>query len=132
MAENATVKILMVEDEQNFAEILSTKLEKEGFDVIVAQNGELGVAAAKELKPDLILMDIKMPVMNGIEAFYKLKDDPQTAGIKLIFLTNYGEPDKEATWLDEKFSREIGATDYIKKTDDLSKIVGEIRRVLEQ
>lgn len=132
MADHRKVKILIVDDDPDFAEIVSTKLKKEGFEVAVAKSGDLGVSIAKESHPDLILMDVKMPVMNGIQAFYKLKDDPVTKGIKLAFLTNYGEPDKEATWLDDKFAREVGAQDYIRKTDDLVDIVKSIKRLIEE
>lgn len=130
--ETKNQKILIIEDDKDFAEILRTKLEKEGYNITVAENGELGVSAAKEVRPKLILMDIQMPVMNGIDAFYKLKEDPRTKDIKLIFLTNYGEPDREAKWLDKKFAVEIGAQDYIKKTDDLNSIVKNIRELLRE
>src|SRR3989344_6426298 len=123
MADKNSAKILVVEDTQDFAEILSVKLKREGYNVITAENGELGVKAAKVELPALILMDIQMPVMNGIDAFYKLKEDQATKDIKVVFLTNYGEPSKDATWLDDKFAREIGAQDYIKKTDDLDSIM---------
>ena len=131
MAEKNKIKILIVEDENDYAEILSTKFEKEGYDVVVAQNGQAGINAAKELKPNIILMDIQMPVMNGIEAFYKLKADPETKDIKVVFLTNYGEPAKDASWLDDKFAREIGAGDYIRKTDSLDEIVKSVGKLLE-
>lgn len=130
MPENNNPKILIVEDDPDFSEILRTKFKEEGFNVTTAENGELGVRAAKEIKPSIILMDIQMPVMNGVEAFYKLKEDPATKNIKVVFLTNYGEPSKDATWLDDKFAREIGAEDYIKKTDDLVIVVKNVRNLL--
>lgn len=130
MADKNKSKILIIEDSQDFLEILSTKLKKEGFNIVTAENGELGVKAAKVENPSLILMDVQMPVMNGIDAFYKLKEDPATKDIKVVFLTNYGEPSKDATWLDDKFAREIGAQDYIKKTDDLDSIVKSIEKAL--
>ncbi|MBI2035320.1 MAG: response regulator [Candidatus Liptonbacteria bacterium] len=124
-------KILIVDDDADFLEIISIKLKKAGFDTISAQNGAMGVEAAKKEKPDLILMDVQMPVMNGVEAFFKLRNDPATSKIRLVFLTNYGEADKDAKWLDDKFAREIGAQDYIKKTEDLATIVSEIKKILE-
>ncbi|MDP1689012.1 MAG: response regulator [bacterium] len=131
MSEKNKTKILIVEDEIDFAKILSIKFEKEGYEVVVAQNGELGVNAAKELKPAIILMDVQMPVMNGFEAFFKLKEDPETKNIKVVFLTSYGEPAKDAAWLDEKYAREIGAGDYIRKTDSLDDIVKAVGKLLE-
>lgn len=131
MPEKNKTKILIVEDEIDYAEILSTKFEKAGYEVVVAQNGQLGVSAAKEMKPAIILMDIQMPVMNGFEAFFKLRADADTKDIKVVFLTNYGEPAKDASWLDDKFAREIGAGDYIRKTDSLDDIVKAVGKLLE-
>lgn len=125
-------KILLVDDDAEFAKIVGLKLKNEGYEVCFAENGEIGVKKAKEIIPNLIIMDIKMPVMNGIEAFYKLKADPETKDIKLVFLTSFGEPDKEATWLDEKFAREIGAQDYINKTDGPLIIVNNVKKLIEE
>ena len=132
MSEKNKTKILIVEDEIDFAEILSTKFEKEGYEVVVAQNGELGIKEAKEIKPSIILMDVQMPVMNGFEAFFKLRADADTKDIKVVFLTNYGEPAKDASWVDDKFAREIGAVDYIRKTDSLNDIIKVVGKLLEE
>ncbi len=107
------------------------KLTQIGFEVVTANSGMEGIEAAKKIHPDLILLDVEMPVMNGLETLAKLKADSATSSFKVVFLTNYGESQKDTTWLDEKFAREAGAADYIKKSEDLGKIVDEVKRLLK-
>src|SRR3989344_6066610 len=123
--------ILIIDDNKDFLEIFSMKLGSAGFEGTTATGGEEGFALAKKLRPDLILLDVEMPVMNGVETLMKLKADGDTAPLKVIFLTNYGEPQKETTWIDEKFAREAGAIDYIKKSEDLNSIVEEVKKLLK-
>ena len=78
----------------------------------------------------MILLDVEMPEMNGVETLMKLKADDATKNIKVAFLTSYGEPQKETTWIDEKFAREAGALDYIKKSEDLETVVSEVNKLL--
>ena len=125
-------KILIVDDNKDFLEIFSIKLAAVGFEVITANSGKEGIVKAKEVKPDLILLDVEMPEMSGVETLYNLKQDGSTKEMKVVFLTNYGESQKETTWIDEKFAREAGAVDYIKKSEDLEKITDEVRRVIAQ
>jgi CheY-like chemotaxis protein len=119
--------ILIVDDEENFRDIFSSELKAVGYSVETAQNGEEGFNLAKSSKPDLILMDMEMPVLNGAGAVMKLKTDPETAQIKVIFLTNYGDPRREVKDADVHFSREIGAVDYLRKTDDMEEIIARIK-----
>ena len=91
-----TPLVLIVDDEQDFLEIFGTKLSSAGFRIETAENGEEGIEKAKKLQTDLVLMDVKMPNINGAEAVLKLKDDPDTKNIKIIFLTNLGDPQEEA------------------------------------
>lgn len=101
-------KILIVEDSKSYLLVLSQSLEKEGFNVITAEDGEEGLSAAKKDNPDLILLDITMPKMDGITMSKKLKE----AGIQapIIFLTNMS---------DLKYISDATetATDYIIKAD---------------
>lgn len=123
--------ILIADDDPDFTEILSIKLKRAGFEVVTgATNGEEAIQKAKELKPDLIFLDVQMPKMNGMEALKKLKEEPETAKLKVVFMTSYGDPSKEAVWLDEKFARNLGAVDYMRKTDDLEKIVNDTKNIL--
>ena len=124
--------LLIVDDEINFLEILRTKLAAAGFRVETAGNGREGIQKAKDLNPDLILMDVKMPEMDGLNAVSELKRDPATKDLKIIFLTNLGESDTNMQEIDEKFSMDFGATGYIKKTDDLDSMVQRIRSFLGQ
>ena len=130
MEETRKITILVADDEKDFLEIISTKLKSSGFEVIEAENGRDAVDKIKSNLPDLVLMDVNMPEMSGVEALLNIRKDPQLAGIKIVFLTNYGEPQKEVAWLDEKFARDIGAIDYIKKSQDLDKLVSDVRALL--
>ena len=123
--------ILIIDDNKDFLEIFSMKLTQAGFQVVTALSGEAGIEQAKKIHPDLILLDVEMPVMNGVETLAKLKGDSATSSSKVVFLTNYGEQKKDITWIDEKYAREAGAADYIKKSDDLGNIVNEVKRLLK-
>lgn len=124
-------KILIIDDNKDFLEIFSTKLKASGYEVKTAGGGKEGIIEAKTFKPDLILLDVEMPEMGGVEALSKIKSDPELSNIKISFLTNYGEPQKEISWIDEKFAREVGAMDYIRKSDDLTNIVKEVQNILK-
>ena len=101
-------KILIVEDSKSYLLIISQKLTEEGFDVVTAENGEEGLVAVKNEKPDLILLDIDMPVMDGITMSKELKKTGNEAPI--IFLTNMGD-------LKHISDATETAADYIIKSD---------------
>ena len=122
--------ILLVDDDENFREILKAKLEAQGFVIKEAFDGQDGLEKAKAIKPDLIVLDIRMPRMSGVQALLKIKEDPEIAGTKVIFSTNFGENQQDSFWLDDKFAKEAGAVGYVKKTDDLGIIVGRIKQEL--
>jgi CheY-like chemotaxis protein len=89
-------KILIVEDNKNNCSLLKDILSFYGYEISVASDGQEGVALARELKPDLILMDIQMPGMDGMTAGGILKGDPTTSGLKIIALTSFAmQGDKE-------------------------------------
>ena len=119
---------MMIDDDADFREIVVTKLAKEGFNLIQAENGEEGIKKAKEVKPDLVLLDVKMPKMTGMEALAKMREDKELANMKVFFLTNLGgEKDGEEN---NKFAKDIGALGYIRKTDDLDKIAEVVKSAL--
>jgi CheY-like chemotaxis protein len=122
--------ILIVDDEPAFREIFGTKLGAEGFRVETAENGEVALAKAKALKPDLILMDVKMPVMDGATAVLKLREDPEIKDMKVVFLTSIGDPGMEMQEINQRRSKNFGAQGYLKKTDDLDHLSGEIKKIL--
>lgn len=123
-------KVLIIDDDPNFLEIFGAKLASEGFSVEAAEGGIQGLIKAKESKPDIILMDVKMPDIDGVEAMTRLKEDPDTANIKVVFLTNMGDVRPEIQKINARFAQESGAAGYIRKTDDLSVLVERVRSYL--
>src|SRR5690349_20132508 len=85
--ERVVAKILLVEDNEMIRDMLSRRLERRGFQVAMAVNGAEGIAMAESERPDLILMDMSLPVVDGWEASRRLKATPATAGIPIIALT---------------------------------------------
>lgn len=121
--------ILIADDEPEIIKIYQTKLEKAGFGVLTAENGAMAIEVAKrEPHPNLILMDVKMPVMDGVEAFGKLREDPVTKNIKVVFLTAFS--DTRLPEVDNKFAAEMGASDFIKKGIDLSELVTRVKQYI--
>ncbi len=128
MAENQTqpkAKILAVEDDKMLSSIYEMKLKNAGYTVETAYNGEEGLEKARSFGPDLILLDLIMPVMDGYVMLTKLKADPLLRDIKVIVLTNLGQED------DIKRVIERGVLDYVIKTDAATtEIIEKIEQVL--
>lgn len=122
--------VLIVDDDPDIRAILRTKLEASGLRVNEASNGQEGIDQCHKERPDLIVMDVRMPVMSGTEAVMHIKEDASLRDIKVVFLSNFGEEDEINAWIDQKYAREMGAVDYMKKSDDLSKIVEKIQALL--
>ena len=118
--------ILLIDDEPQIRDLFSTKLRSAGLEIVEAVNGLAGLSVAKEKKPDLILLDMRMPVMDGAETIVKLKEDPQTKDIKVVFLTALSDR-PEALPTDVKFAKEVGAADYFKKDIDLNELVSRVK-----
>ena len=104
--------ILLIDDEPDILKTIGRRLEQEGFTVLTAGSGEEGLRIAQEQGVDLALLDIMMPKMKGRDVCAKLKDDPRTAHIPVIFLTALGLPDHVKAGLD------LGADDYLIKPCD--------------
>ena len=104
--------ILFVDDEAALRKVMSRRLERLGFDVLTAESGEEGLRLARERHPDLILLDIMMPTMKGRDVCARLKADPATAAIPVIFLTALGLADHVKAGMD------AGAEDYLVKPVD--------------
>ncbi|MBD3311535.1 MAG: response regulator [Candidatus Magasanikbacteria bacterium] len=120
-------KILIVEDETSLTKILKSKLEKEGYAVLSAINGEKGLDMALKEKPDLILLDIVMPRMDGYEMLNKLRKDTWGKNVPVIILTNLTEP-KE---ISNGVSMDI--KDYLVKTDwSLNEVINKVKKRLEK
>lgn len=102
-------KILLVDDEPDILEILKYNLKKEGYDVATAGNGEEGIKQAEEFQPDLIILDIMMPVMDGVEVCRQLRAKPEFKNTIITFLTAREEDYSQIAALD------TGGDDYITK-----------------
>lgn len=113
-------KILIVEDDKSIRDLYEAKLKIHNFDVFTAENGKDGIAIAEKELPDIILLDIMMPVMNGFEALKKLRDKSETKDIPVIVLSNAGEIDQ----VTKGFL--TSATDYLTKADHTPSDVLEI------
>ena len=84
-------KIAIVEDDQAICQMYRMKFESEGYEVETAENGKIGYELAKDMRPDLMLLDLMMPEMNGDECLRKIREQPWGKDIKVIILTNMGE-----------------------------------------
>ena len=119
-------KVLLVEDNEMNRDMLSRRLVRRGFDVVMAVDGEQGVRMAKEEKPDLILMDMSLPVLDGWGAARQIKADASTQSIPLIALTAHamaGDRDK---------ALQAGCDDYDTKPIELPRLLGKMERLLSQ
>jgi len=117
--------ILLVEDDEFLAELYATKLNLEGFEVHLASDGEKGLKLLKEKKPDLVLLDIIMPKMDGFEVLKMIKADKTIKDTPVILLTNLSQKDEVKKGL------ELGAVDYLIKAHFMpSEVVKKIKGAL--
>jgi len=119
-------KILVVDDEKDIVGMLKYNLEKEGYTVVTALNGRRALEQAQENKPDLILLDVMMPEMDGWEVCKQLMKDVKTSMIPVIFLTAKGSE------VDEVVGLELGADDYIVKPISIRKLIARVKTVLRR
>ena len=117
-------RILLVEDNEMNRDMLSRRLERKAFEVAIAVDGQAGVNMATSESPDLILMDLSLPVIDGWEATRQIKADPATQMIPLIALTAH------AMAGDEQKALEAGCNDYDTKPIDLKRLLGKIENLL--
>ncbi len=117
-------KVLVVDDEVNITQILEFSIGAEGFDVITAQNGEEAVEKARREQPDLIILDVMMPKIDGYEACRILKANPLTKNIPVVLLTAKGRD------IDKRLGMEVGATDYIVKPFSPNRLIERINQLL--
>lgn len=122
--------ILIADDSPDFRAILGEKLKASGFLVTEAKDGAEAVARAKNLHPDLVIMDIQMPNENGTEAVLDIKQNPETKDVKIVFFTSMENPWPGIKARSPAVAKEIGATDFIRKSDDLDVMVKKIKGFL--
>ena len=126
MAQTVTQKILVVDDEEPILELLRYNLEKEGYQVATATNGRIALDTAKDFLPDLILLDIMMPEMDGVEACSQLRKIPELKNAFIVFLTARSEEYSEVAAFD------VGADDYITKPIKPRALTSRIQAILRR
>jgi len=119
-------KILIVDDEQDIVELLSYNLGKEGFSTIKAYDGEAAIGLVRSGKPDLMLLDLMLPKMNGLDVCKAIRRNPETANLPIIMLTAKGEE------IDKIIGLEIGADDYITKPFSVKELIARVRSILRR
>jgi len=117
-------KVLVVEDNEMNRDMLCRRLIRQGHEVVEALDGEQGVATARQVLPDIILMDMSLPLMDGWEATRRLKADPSTRSIPVIALTAHAMPDDRAKAID------AGCDDYDTKPVELPRLLEKMNRLL--
>lgn len=113
-------KVLLVEDNEMNRDMLSRRLERRGFEVVIAIDGAQGVALSKSQKPDIVLMDMSLPVMNGWDATRAIKADPDTSAVPVIALTAHSMPG------DREKAMEAGCDDYDVKPVELPRLLSKM------
>ena len=124
--DNSIFKVLVVDDENDILEFIQYNLKKEGYDVYLAHNGQEAIDIGHKIKPDLILLDVMMPVMDGIEACKQMKSDPDFANTFIVFLTARSEEYSEIAGF------QAGADDYISKPIKPRVLVTRLNAILRR
>ena len=117
--------ILVVDDEPFICRSLTFVLRKDNYRVLEARNGEEGLAAIREHKPDLVFLDVMMPKLNGFQVTQQVRSDPALAGVKIILLTAKGQE------CDREVGKTAGANDYMTKPFSPTKILDRAREILD-
>lgn len=120
------IKILLVDDEPDILEIVGYNLTQEGYSVVTAENGRRAIEQAKKHKPQLIILDVMMPEMDGIEACEKLRKTPELSNTVITFLTARGEDYSQLAGF------EAGADDYITKPVKPKVLVSKVKALLRR
>lgn len=119
-------KILIIEDDKFLRELVTRKLSGEGFDIVEAVDGEDGMRKIKEKKPDLVLLDLILPGIDGFEFLSKAKEDPSVSSIPIIILSNLGQREEVDKGL------KMGAADYLIKAHFTpGEIIEKIKNILK-
>ena len=119
-------KIAIIEDDPTISQMYRLKFEADGFDVRMASNGKIGVELVKTFKPDIILLDIQMPEMDGAEALKHIRADSHSKDTPVIILTNLGEEEAPSEM------RSLGISSYIVKANNTPRqVVAHVKSVIE-
>lgn len=122
----ARQKILLIEDERDLVEVLTYNLEKEGYEVIAANDGRAGLQRAQLSQPDLIILDLMLPVMDGLEVCRQLRSDSRTQRVRVLMLTARSED------IDEIVGFNMGADDYVTKPFKIKPLIHRIKALLRR
>lgn len=117
-------KVLIVDDSPTETHVMRVALEKNGFDVLTADDGESGLKLARESLPDAVIMDVVMPGVNGFQATRKLSKDPETAKIPVVIVTNKDQP------TDKVWGMRQGAVAYMTKPVSGEDLIAKLREVI--
>ena len=118
-------KILLIEDEEILIDLLEKKLIQEGYDVVVAEDGEKGLEKMRQSIPDLILLDIVMPKKDGMEVLEEMNKDEKLKAIPVIVISNSGQP------VEIERIKRLGARDWLVKTEfDPQEVINKIENIL--
>jgi two-component system phosphate regulon response regulator PhoB len=119
-------KLLIIEDERSLQEVLTYSLEKEGFEVSVASDGQDGLRRVAAEQPDLVILDLMLPVIDGLEVCRQIRSDSRTRGIRILMLTARSEE------VDEIVGFNMGADDYVTKPFKIKPLVHRIKALLRR
>jgi DNA-binding response OmpR family regulator len=119
-----TKRILVVDDEPNIVVALEYLMRESGFDVRAARDGDEALAAVADFRPDLVLLDVMMPVRDGYQVVRKIRDNPELAGVKILMLTAKGRETEVAKGM------AVGADGYVTKPFSTLELVAEVKRML--
>ncbi|MBI5400484.1 response regulator transcription factor [Candidatus Saganbacteria bacterium] len=119
-------EILIIEDEKDIAQAIEYNLKRESFKVVIASDGLSGLKKIREKRPDLLILDLMLPGIDGLDVCRRLKNDPAIAGIPIIILTAKAEETDRVVGL------ELGADDYITKPFSLKELVARVKVVLRR
>ena len=118
--------VLIVEDERSLAEVLAFNLESEGYEVVVAHDGRDGLSKARSLLPDLVVLDLMLPELDGMEVCRELRGNARTRGVRVLMLTAKGEE------VDEVVGFRMGADDYVTKPFKMKPLIARVRSLLRR
>lgn len=121
-----SLKVLVVDDEENIQELIRLGLRYEGFQVESASNGPDGISAAQRLSPDLVILDLMLPGMDGLEVCRRMRANPTTQDVPILMLTAKDEVHDRVTGLD------TGADDYLTKPFDFEELVARVKAILRR
>jgi DNA-binding response OmpR family regulator len=119
-------RVLIVDDEPNIVVALEYLMRQNGFEVRAARNGDEALAAVLEFHPDVVLLDVMMPVKDGYQVAQKIRDDPQLAHMKIIMLTAKGRESEVSKGL------AVGADAYVTKPFSTQDLVAQVKRMLDE